>query len=178
MIQPRTLRPGLIYLVTGPSRFTTSEMHRLLVEAALLGPVKILLGGNRFLFYEIAYALAAQTERYEEILEKRITLSRAETCYQVLALLAETESTPTLTLVSDLLTSFYDQGVPEKEVDQLLFESLLELRRLSRAAPVVVSAHGKGTRPRLLKALERSADEIFSPQSGAEPLAAQQNFAT
>ncbi|MGD8457579.1 MAG: hypothetical protein PVF83_14445 [Anaerolineales bacterium] len=142
-----------------------------MVEAALQGPVRALLGGNRFSFYDIAYALAAETRRYEDILRNNITLSRAETCYQVVELLLETPTSATLTLVSDLLASFYDEGVPEGEIDQLLFESVLQLSRLSSQAPVVVSAYGKENRPRLLKALENKADEVFrldpAPQASA-----------
>ena len=168
MIQVSTLNPGSIYLITGSRRFTGQEIHRLIVQAALLGPVRVLLGGNRFSFYDIAYALAAETGLYEEILEKHITLSRAETCYQVVELLIETKTSTTLTLVSDLLTTFYDESVSEKEVDQLLFEGIQELRRLSSQAPVVVSAHPRDNRPRLLKVLEKAVNvvEYLSPEPG------------
>lgn len=176
MIPLRSLRPGTITLVTGSKRSTARAMHGLVVEAALRGPVRVLLGGNRFSFYDVAYALAAETGQYEDILRSGITLSRAETCYQLVELLLETPPGSTLTLVSDLLATFYDEGVPEAEIDQLLFESLLQLRRLSRQAPVVVSAHGRDNRPRLLKALENKAGEVICLDPVAQIPAVQHDF--
>ncbi|MDH5506843.1 MAG: hypothetical protein OEZ02_06445, partial [Anaerolineae bacterium] len=144
--------PHHIYLISGPRRFVNQLMHARIIEQALQGPVRVLLGGNRFAIYDIAYSLAAQTNRYQEILEDHIMLSRAETCYQVLELLMEAEASPAPTLVADLLGSFYDESVSEREADELLFASILELRRMSRAAAVVVSASPGQGRPRLLKA--------------------------
>lgn len=135
-------------------------MQDLMVETALRRPLRVLVAGNRFNLYGITYALAAKTGRYAEILENNIFLSRAETAYQVTALLKEAKTDGMLTLVTDLLTSFYDESVPEGEVDQLLFEAITELQRLGKAAPVVVSAHAKAGRPRLLKALERAAQRV------------------
>jgi hypothetical protein len=142
-------------------------MHALIVELALAGPVKVLIGGNRYDHYRINYALAAATPCYEQVLQDHIRLSRAETCYQMVALLAGTQADPVPTLVLDLLATFYDEGVPEREVNQLLFEAVLELRRLSRGAPVAVSAHAGQDRPRLLKVLERAVDRIEGPQAPA-----------
>jgi len=176
MIQAHALHPVRITLITGSKKATTQQMHKLIVEAALLGPVRVLLGGNRFSFYDIAYALAAETPQYEDILKNHITLSRAETCYQIVELLIDTPANPTLTLVSDLLTTFYDEGVPEKEIDQLLFESALQLHRLSKPAPVVVSAHVRETRPRLLKALEKKANEVIYLNPRPQISTAQHDF--
>ncbi|MEK6255908.1 MAG: hypothetical protein N2C13_01150 [Chloroflexota bacterium] len=133
-------------------------MHDLIIEQALLGPVRVLIGGNRFDLYSIAYALAVQVgDGFYHILENHITLSRAEICPQMVELLANTETKPVTTLVSDLLTPFYEEGFPDSEVDNLLFESILELRRMSTQATVIVSAHSEPHRERLFHALARAA---------------------
>ena len=149
-----------ISLITGHRSYTYQRMHALIVELALTGSVKIIIGGNRYDHYGINYALAVATGQYERILNGNIHLSRAETCYQVVELLHETQADQTTSLVLDMLTTFYDESVPEQEVNHLLFESISALRRLSQQAAVLISAHSKPNRPRLLKALENAVDQV------------------
>jgi hypothetical protein len=82
-------------------------------------------------------------------------------------LLTQTQADGVPSLVLDLLTTFYDEGAPEREINQLLFEAILELRRLSRGALVVVSAHAEENRPRLLKVLENAVERVEGPQASA-----------
>jgi len=72
-----------ISLITGHRGYTYQRIQALLIELALAGPVKLLIGGNRYDHYDINYALAATTRHYEHILDNHIHLSRAETCYQI-----------------------------------------------------------------------------------------------
>jgi hypothetical protein len=169
MVWPGQCEKGqaCITLVTGQRSYTHQRMHALIVELALAGPVKVLVGGNRYDHYRVNYALAAATPRYEHILDHHIQLSRAETCYQMVELLTQTQADGVPSLVLDLLTTFYDEGAPEREINQLLFEAILELRRLSRGALVVVSAHAEENRPRLLKVLENAVERIEGPQASA-----------
>jgi hypothetical protein len=157
--------PAGITLITGGRGYTYQKMHALIVDLALDGPVKVLIGGNRYDHYRVNYALAAVTSCYEYVLDQHIRLSRAETCYQMVELLAQTRADPVPILVLDLLASFYDERAPERELDQLLFEAVLELRRLSRAAAVVVSAHPDPDRPRLLEAVKKAAGRVEGPQA-------------
>jgi hypothetical protein len=164
-------REGIITLVTGPRCDTQRRMHARIVELALAGPVKVLIGGNRYDHYGINYALAAATSHYEYVLDNHVHLSRAETCYQMVELLSQTQADPVPCLVMDLLTTFYDEAVPEREIHQLLFEAILELRRLSRAAAVVASAHPEENRPRLLKVIKNAVDRVEGPQvSSLQPI--------
>jgi hypothetical protein len=157
--------PGRITLITGQRSYTHHRMHALIVELALAGPVEVLIGGNRYDHYGINYALAAATPHYEQILEENIRLSRAETCYQMVELLNQTQADRIPSLVLDLLTTFHDESASEQEINQLLFEAILELRRLSRGAGVAVSAHEGENRPRLLKVLENAVDRVEQPQA-------------
>ena len=154
---------GHITLISDQRNFTYQKMHALIAELALDGPVKLLIGGNRYDHYGINYALAAATSCYEYILGAHIRLSRAETCYQMVELLKQTPADQTPSLVLDLLAPFHDEGVPEREINQLLFEAILELRRLSQGAMVTVSAHAGKNRPRLLKVLENTLDRVEQP---------------
>jgi len=154
---------GHITLISGQRNSTYKRMHALIVELALAGSVKLLIGGNRYDHYEINYALAAATPCYERILGENIRLSRAETCYQMVELLNQTSTNRIPSLVLDLLAPFHDESIPEREINQLLFEVILELRRLSRETAVVVSAHPGENRSQLLKVLENAADRIECP---------------
>lgn len=165
MFSPANLAQGQLYLVCGSRRFTGLRLRDLVVEYALQGAVRVLIGGNRFGVHEIAYALAAQTEQYYEILENNISLARAETCYQMAGLLKSTPVSATPTLVSDFLSPFYEEGMAEKEVDELLFESFAELRRLSKHTPLVITASIDEKRKRLLHALEKTVDVIERPDA-------------
>jgi hypothetical protein len=156
---------GHIMLISGQRDSSYQRMHALIVELALLGPVKLLIGGNRYDHYGINYALAAATSHYEYILDNHIRFSRAETCYQIVELLKQTPADRTPCLVLDLLAPFHDESVPEREIDQLLFEAILELRRLGQGAMVTVSAHAGKNRPRLLKVLENTLDQVEQTQA-------------
>ncbi len=114
---------------------------------------------------------------------ERIRLARAFTCYQMLSLLSETPATlgqPTLVL--DLLATFYDESVRADEALRLLESCLVDLRRLSVQAKVVVSVRpprpGRGftygftpesARPELLETLISAADEVVTWESPGEP---------
>ena len=139
-------------------------MHTLIVELALAGPVKVLIGGRYYDHYRVNYALAAISPYYEHILDTHIHLSRAETCYQMVELLSQTEADMVPSLVLDLLTPFYDESIPDGEINQLLFEAILALKRLSQSTAITVSAHSGGNRPHLLKVLENALDRVEYPQ--------------
>jgi len=158
MFSPANLTQGQLYLVCGSRHFTGLRVRDLVVAYAMQGSVRVLVGGNRFSVHEIAYALAAQTAEYYNILENHISLARAETCYQMAGLLKNTPAADAPTLVSDFLSPFYEEGMAEKEVDELLFESFAELRRLCQCAPLVLTASQDEKRKRLLLALEKTDD--------------------
>lgn len=126
-------------------------MLDLAAKLSLAGPLRVLDGGNLFNAYRVARAVRRQTALLEDALNG-IRLSRAFTCYQMLALLAETPPGATPVLVLDLLCTFYDESVPLAETRRLLDLALSHLRRLAQHAPVVVS-----TRPPAQSGRERLA---------------------
>ena len=120
-----------------------THMLALAARLARYGALQVLDAGNQFNAYEVARNLRQEgAEGFQQALE-RIRVARAFTPYQVLALLEATgpgqvyASAPTLVL--DLLNTFYDENLPQPERRRLLVRCTTELRRLSRAAVVVVS---------------------------------------
>jgi hypothetical protein len=131
-LSPTTL--AAIY-APGAARETISSLTAAL---ALRGQVTVLDGGNRFQPYRVAQLLRQKTAQVDSA-AKNIFIRRAFTCYQVLALLEGTPALRQPCLVLDLLATFYDEHVSEREARRLLTACLRELERLCRGAPVVVS---------------------------------------
>ena len=155
--------PARLMVVRGAHRLDLA-MFDLTARLALAGPLRVLDGGNCINVYPLARALRRQTANLEAAL-RNVKLSRAFTCYQMLALLAETPASEQPTLVLDMLDTYYDESVPLYETRRLLEISIRELRRLAAAAPLVVSARGPkpdtADRQPLYETLLASAQELY-----------------
>ena len=114
-------------------------MLELSARLALTGELRVLDGGNRFNVYPVARSVRRYTAELTSALA-RIHLARAFTCYQAAAMLAEMPADARPLLAIDLLATFYDESVSVDESRRLLAGCIPHLRRLSQAAPVVVSA--------------------------------------
>ncbi|GAP22022.1 hypothetical protein [Leptolinea tardivitalis] len=115
----------------------------MLALASRLAPghvVRVLDGGNQFNAYTVSREIRRHTAALNQAMNN-IRLSRGFTCYQMVVLLADTPTIPDRpVLVLDLLSTFYDESVPLAESHRLLENAIVHLRRLSRTAPVMVSA--------------------------------------
>jgi hypothetical protein len=158
--------PGDLLLVLAPHA-GGALMWELVARLACRGALRLLDGGNRLDVYKcnlaVGKALGGQTADLPAVLE-RIRLSRAFTCYQVVALLNDTPAEPVPTLVLDLLSTFYDENVPAAESLRLLGECIANLQRLTRLAPVAVSVRPgpDGSRPELLEAMLKAASQVWT----------------
>jgi ABC-type cobalamin transport system ATPase subunit len=163
-IEPKA---GNFLLLVGP-RSLNQSMLTAIARLAEGAPVRVLDGGNRF----NAYSLARLARGRSEVLE-RITVSRAFTCYQVLALLESTPATPSPFIVLDLLNSFYDESVQAGERKRLLRLCLAALHRLERAAGGAVSVHPPAvpsqTALELLGMLQSATPEVYFVQPVPQP---------
>ena len=130
--------------------------------------MRVLDGGNRF----NAYTLARLARGRPEVLE-RITVSRAFTCYQVLALLESTPASASPFVVLDLLNTFYDESVQVGERKRLLRACITQLKRLERAAGGAVSLHPPAVPSQaaleLLGMLQAACLEAYFVQPAAQP---------
>lgn len=154
-------------------RADISDLLDLIARLALRGRLRVLDGGNCFNAYRFSRPLAralgpagrGEGPTLEQIL-RRIYVARAFTCYQALTLLSETPAEPVPTFVLDLLATFYDESIPTLEALRLLKASVKQLLRLSRQAPVLVSAappppQAASEREGFLEILEDAAHQIW-----------------
>ena len=139
-------------------------MLELSVQLALRGSVRVLDGGNSYNALYVARYIRRHTVQLEETLN-RITVARSFTCYQVVTLLAETAASPHPTLILDLLATFYDESVDIREAHRLLRQVMIQLNRLRRLAPVIVSLRPapphQPDRAGLSQPLEKLADHLL-----------------
>ncbi|MFL7892468.1 MAG: hypothetical protein ACK2UM_18235 [Anaerolineales bacterium] len=158
--------PGDLLLVLAPHA-GGAILWELIARLACRGAVRLLDGGNRFDVYKcnlaVGQALGGRTADLPPVLE-RIRLSRAFTCYQLLALLKSTPVEPVPTLVLDLLSTFYDENVSAEESLQLLRQCIAQLQRLNRLAPVAASIRPgpPESRPELLNTMLEAANQIWT----------------
>jgi hypothetical protein len=146
------------------------ESARLIAQLALRGPVNVLDGGNRFQAYRVAQLLRRGTVDLSAA-ARRLSIQRAFTCYQMLALLQDTPALRQPYLILDLLASFYDEHVPLPEVHRLLEACSQQLERLCRIAPVVVTLAPTLVEGRagLVDQVCARADRLFTFEPPAPP---------
>lgn len=160
----------LLLIVAGHA--AAAPMLELSAALAHSGPLRVVDGGNRFNVYAVARAARRRSANLRALLE-RIHLARAFTCHQMLTLLAGLPTAPHPTLVIDLLATFYDESVPQAESAHLLRACLLHLRRLSAAAPLVISARppaqAAADRLPLLRFLQENVDHAWLLGDAPEP---------
>jgi len=140
-------------------------MLDLAARLSLRGPVYLLDCGNRSNMYRVARTLRTLTADPVAVM-RQIRLSRAFTCYQVVALLEKAASdrgVPVLAL--DLLTTFMDESVQAAESGMLFERALRCLLAMSARSPVVVSVKPllSLSEPRfgLLEHLKQAASEVW-----------------
>lgn len=136
-------KTGKISLVVAPKTVAPSLMS-MLAALALRGRVIAVDGGNCFDGYALARALRRRTYQVQIAL-KAVQLSRAFTCYQMVALLADLPVDGTPVIVLDMLSTFLDENVGFAKRQRLLDNSLALLRRISQSAPVAVWSRSRST---------------------------------
>ncbi len=139
--------------------------------------VRVLDGGNHFNAYTVARSIRRRTADLTETpLEnalRRIHLSRAFTCYQMVTLLQETPLDGTPTCLLDLLSTFYDEAVRLEESRRLLQICLNAIERLSSQAPVIVNVWPAGPRHAdracLYESLQAAAGQVWEQKAIPAP---------
>jgi hypothetical protein len=163
---------GKISLVVAPKAVRYSLMA-MLAALALRGRVIVIDGGNCFDGYALARLLRQQTHHVQAAL-KQVWLSRAFTCYQMVAMLAELPLDGTPVIVLDMLGTFLDENVNFSKRKRLLDNTLNLLRRISQRAPVAVWARTRSSATdedeQLLTALLETAQDIWELQPAEMPV--------
>ncbi len=158
-----TLSNGM--LVVFSEHGGASLMLDLTARLSLRGPLYLLDCGNRSNMYRVARTLRALTDDPVAVM-RNIRLSRAFTCYQVVALLEIAASRPAApVLVLDLLATFMDESVQVQESNMLFNCALQLLSVLGQSTPVVISAKPllsiSAPRSGLLEQLKEAATVIW-----------------
>jgi hypothetical protein len=101
----------------------------------------------------------------------RIKISRAFTCYQMLALLEGLHPAHETVLLLDFLATFYDESASFPDRTRLLALSLAHIRKLSLHNGLLVTVHppaiGSAESESLIAQLAREADGVWTPEPAA-----------
>lgn len=141
----------------------SDRMLQLISTLALRQTVTVLDCGNRSNMYAVAKLIRPYTTDPVSVMNN-IRLSRAFTCYQVLAMIQATAKNPPREplVLLDLLATFLDEDVELKDSQHLLNHSLDILEDMSHFAPVVISTRPipaiSENRSILLERLKTSVD--------------------
>jgi len=151
------LQPGESYLLSGERRLVWQLGQELADKVAIQGPLRLILGGNRYSVDRLPILLGDQAHRIYEVLN-RIQLTRAETAYQMLHALETTPAENKPIFVTDFLDSFYEEALDLTEVTRLVRRCLGQMQRLNARAPLFISAALTTERPTLLAMLQAHCD--------------------
>jgi hypothetical protein len=163
-------------LLWGASAPTRTLLSMVALLAARGDAPRIFDGGNRFDGYFVARLARRLTDRPHGVMS-RIRLSRAFTCFQLAELIESTSPDGSPLFVLDLLSTFYDESVPMRDVQRLLSETIARLKWLAASGPVIVGACEPQAlvqeRWGLLDQLQLSADSAWMLRAPAEPVVEQ-----
>jgi hypothetical protein len=136
----------------------------LIAARAGQGDVFVLDGGNRFNAFEVARFIRFKTIHLHAW-QGRIRLARAFTCHEMTTLLRHTPATPAPVFILDLLATFYDDAVTDREAIWHLRLSLKQMQRLQKSAPVFVNlpTPPRGERENLASLLPRILRHSLQP---------------
>ncbi len=168
-----TPQTGKLSLVVAP-RPALKGLMTMLASLALRGQVLVIDGGNCFDGYALARILRQHTHEVEAAL-RQVLLSRAFTCYQMVAMLAELPADDTPAIVLDILATFLDENVNFTKRLHLLNNSLNLLRHISQNAPVAIWARTRTTilsteDQQLLTPLLEAAQDVWELQMPEKPI--------
>jgi len=166
---PTINQHGITLVIDAPD---TNVILEVIARLALLYPVRVIVGGNRFDAHQLARIIRRHTLQLNETLE-HIQQARPFTCFQALTLLEQTPSTMPL-VVLDILATFYDENISDAESIRLVNSVIAHLQRLSQDAPVLVTCRSANatTRPGLIEMIQDAADDVYrfdSPEESFQP---------
>jgi hypothetical protein len=169
------LPPALLHHTgNGMALFTglpqQDTLLHVITHLALHGPVRVVIGGNRFRAPALSRLIRRRTVQLDAVLQ-RIQIARPFTCYQTVALCAQLTTTSQPLVVLDLLATFMDENISASESERLLRQVVDHLQALCRQAPVIVSITPPSLPDRagLETIVEETADYLFHHQAPDQP---------
>ncbi len=131
-------RPGEVWLILAPYRIAEIECV-VIPQLALRGQVHIIVGGHSYDVDGILRGLRTLTPD-AAALYQHIRQRRAPTMYQMRALLKNTPETNEPLLVLNFLNHYFAEDEEFWKSQYMLQDTITELHRLSRLAPVVITS--------------------------------------
>ena len=152
------------------------KVIELISRWALHGSFFIIIAGDWFVDHDdLRYSLFRYTNHFDEVLDQRLRLVRARTCFQLLDLLTEAdkENSPVLTL--NLLHHFYNADVELPVRDRILNHCCHYIKRLALSNPVAMLVPTLETEDhkRFFPVLAGIADEVIPVMEASEIVAVQ-----
>lgn len=154
-----TLMDTGVTLVIGLPR--PEPLLEMVARLGAQGPVRVVVGGNRFDAHRLARLVRRQTVQVDMVLG-RIQVARPFTAYQTVTLLQQSQGTAPL-IVLDILDTFTDDSLSDQESARLVTLAAAHLRRCGQQAPVLVTVRPftLAARQGLLAILEEAADRVL-----------------
>lgn len=165
------LGPSGLILFVAPSRIKEME-HIIIPELAMRGNVHVIVGGHGLDSDAILRGIRARTPDAAQV-GRRVRTRRAPTAYSMRAVLQDTPLTHEPLIILNFLATFYDPDRDYWKSWNALQESINELNRLQRLAPVVVTVRpppaGQPESIELFRALQHAAIKEFHFQPAVAP---------
>ncbi len=153
---------------------TVSKEHEIIIELitqwVLRSPMYLIAGGDWLPDYDdVRYSVFRYTNAVNETLDK-LSLVRARTCFQLLALLKDADRQKKPVLILDFLHHFYNEDVELLTREEILEQCCRYTKRLALSNHVAVLLQNLATEDyrRFFPVLAAVADEIISVEKNAE----------
>lgn len=160
-LNPIKLGQLLIQETLGKERERVVE---LITQWVLRGSFFLIAAGDWFVDHDdLRHSLFRFTNDFDEILDSRLRLVRARTCFQLLDLLMEADNENQPVLILDPLHHFYNADVGLSTRDRVLEQCCQYIKRLSLSNPValLVPKLDVGEYKRFFPLLAAIADEFI-----------------
>ena len=147
------------------------KVIELITQWVLRGSLFIIVAGDWFVDHDdLRYSLFRYTNNFDEVLDQRLRLVRARTCFQLLDLLTETDYENQPVLILDPLHHFYNQDVDILTRDHVFEQCCQFTKRLSWSNPVaaLVPKLDIEDHKRYFPILAAVADEVISVDEASE----------
>jgi hypothetical protein len=131
----------------------------------------IVIAGDWFVDHDdVRYALFRFTNSFDEILDRRLRLVRARTCFQLLDLLTETYKENQPVLILDPLHHFYNRDIDLSTRNRIFEQCCQYIKRLSLSNPtaLLVPKLDIEDHKRYFPILAAVADEIIPVEEAIE----------
>ena len=144
------------------SQSSLGPVSSLLARLALQARLLVLDGGNRFQAFRIAREVRGDRRTLE-----RIRVSRAFTCFQMAALLSSVDEAGEFIVITDFLSTFYDEAIPFAERSRLLESCLPHFQRLAVSNGLLVTVCPPGLPSAqadlFIRRLAERSNETYAP---------------